>query len=81
MPKPTSMLKTGPAKHAVMAILPRPFLAIVMLAPKSPMEVPTARTVSPITELGILQMTPIKVNRSTKLSAISSSHVAAMTKP
>mmetsp|Transcript_12809 Transcript_12809/g.18256 ORF Transcript_12809/g.18256 Transcript_12809/m.18256 type:complete len:115 (+) Transcript_12809:403-747(+) len=64
-PSPSRMLKTGPAKHAVIAMLARPFLAMVMLAERSPMEFPQASMVSPMMEFGILKTTPRKVRTRT----------------
>jgi len=47
MPKPTSKLKSYPAKHPVTAITPYPFLERAEFANKSPKEFPQARNVSP----------------------------------
>mmetsp|Transcript_7529 Transcript_7529/g.26293 ORF Transcript_7529/g.26293 Transcript_7529/m.26293 type:complete len:295 (+) Transcript_7529:754-1638(+) len=80
-PRPTSMLKTGPAKHAVMAMLPRPFLAMATFVEKSPTELPHARTVMPRTGSGIRARTPKNSSVETNSSAKTSIHVAATTKP
>ena len=64
-----------------MAILANPFRAMVMLALKSPMELPHANIVNPMTGPGIRNNIPIKFNNDTNASAIVSIHVAAMTKP
>lgn len=80
-PSPIRILNTGPAKHAVIAILASPFLAIVIFADKSPIELPHAKIVIPIIEPGIRQMTPSKVRSLTSKSAMVSIHVAAMIKP
>ena len=47
------MLNTGPAKHAVIAMFASPFRAMVTLADQSAIELPQARTVMPIMELGL----------------------------
>lgn len=65
-PKPTRMLKMGPAKQAVMAMLAKPFLAMVMLALKSAMELPQAKIVNPIMDPGIFKIIPTKLRTSTK---------------
>ena len=80
-PRPTRMLKMGPAKQAVMAMLAKPFLAMAMLALKSAMEFPQAKMVSPIMDPGIFKTMPTKLRTSTKWSAIKSTQVAAMTNP
>lgn len=80
-PSPINILKTGPAKHAVMAMLANPLRAMVMLADKSPIELPHAKTVSPIIVPGICKTTPVKSKTATKWFATKSIHVAAIAKP
>lgn len=80
-PSPTKILNTGPAKHAVIAIFANPFFAMVMLALKSPIELPHANTVKPITGPGMYNTIPIKFNKLTNESAIVSIHVAAIMNP
>ena len=79
--KPMQKLNIGPAKQAVVAIVERPFLDSVTFATRSWMEFPKARTVRPSTVDGILSETPNRPKRSTSLSAMESSHVAAIAKP
>jgi hypothetical protein len=62
---PTSILKIGPAKQAVIAMFAKPLRAIVMSAVKSDMLFPHARIVKPMMELGILQTTPTNSNKLT----------------
>ena len=71
-PSPIRRLNTGPAKQAVIAILARPFLAMVTLADRSAMELPQARIVKPITAEGIWQTMPRKLSRLTSLFATAS---------
>ena len=71
----------GPAKHAVIAMFDKPFFAIVTFVAKSPTELPQARTVRPIIELGIRQTIPRNVRTLTRLFAITSIHNAARTSP
>ena len=80
-PSPIRMLKTGPAKHAVIAILANPFLAMVTFAERSAIELPQASTVSPRILFGIRRVTPRNSRRATSLSAIASIQVAAITNP
>eukprot|EP00521_Asterionellopsis_glacialis_P019601 CAMPEP_0195320356 /NCGR_PEP_ID=MMETSP0708-20121125/6021_1 /TAXON_ID=33640 /ORGANISM="Asterionellopsis glacialis, Strain CCMP134" /LENGTH=75 /DNA_ID=CAMNT_0040386683 /DNA_START=221 /DNA_END=448 /DNA_ORIENTATION=- len=75
------MLKTGPAKHAVMAMSLNPFRAMVKFAERSPIEFPTASTVAPINVAGMPQSTPVNVNTSTRISAMRSIQVAAIMNP
>ena len=79
-PNPIKMLKTGPAKQAVIAIFASPFFAMVAFAARSAIELPQARIVRPIIGEGMWQTTPRKFNRLTKRSAMASIQVAAMTK-
>ena len=51
-------LKIGPAKQAVMAMLLRPFRAIVVLVERSPTEFPHASTVRPSTSCEIPERVP-----------------------
>jgi len=46
-PRPSNKLKTGPATHPVMAISPKPFFDIAILAKASPIEFPHESTVRP----------------------------------
>ena len=80
-PKPTRILKTGPANDAVIAMVDRSLRATVMLAIKSCDEFPQAKNVRPIMVLGIRQIMPNIVKRLTILSATRSSHVAETTNP
>ncbi|VEU41798.1 unnamed protein product [Pseudo-nitzschia multistriata] len=80
-PSPSKILKTGPAKQAVIAMFASPFRAIVIFALRSPTEFPQARMVRPIMAPGMCKMMPMKFSRATKRSAMKSIHVAAITKP
>lgn len=51
-PRPTRMLKMGPAMQPVIAISPKPFLVIATSALMSPRQFPQASNVSPSTDLG-----------------------------
>lgn len=81
MPIPIKMLKTGPAKQAVIAMLLKFLRAIATLLLKSATELPHARMVKPIIGPGILSTIPIKSSIATRLSAIKSIHVAPIKKP
>ena len=74
-------LNIGPAKQAVVAIVDNPFFDKVTLATRSCTELPKASTVRPSTVDGIPSSTPNKSSNSTSLSAMESSHVAAIAKP
>ncbi len=78
---PISILKTGPAKHAVTAMLVNPFLAMVTLADKSLIEFPNANIVTPMIVFGIRKRTPRNDKSCMRHSAMESIHVAATMKP
>jgi hypothetical protein len=80
-PSPTHKLNIGPAKDAVVAMVDNPFLDRVKLATRSCIEFLKARTVRPRTVKGILSRMPKSSKISTSLSAMASSHVAAIAKP
>lgn len=67
----THLLKTGPPKHADMAILGKPFLAIDKLDRKSPILLPHAPIVRPIINLLRLNMTRTASNILTTSLAIA----------
>ena len=64
--------------QAVIAILFNPFFDKETLATRSCREFPKARTVTPMIVLGMYNEMPKRSRISTSLSAIASSHVAAM---
>mmetsp|Transcript_21278 Transcript_21278/g.38519 ORF Transcript_21278/g.38519 Transcript_21278/m.38519 type:complete len:81 (-) Transcript_21278:7-249(-) len=70
----------GPARQAVVAMVDNPFLDKETLATRSCNEFPNARTVRPITVAGIRSRIPNNPKSWTSLSAMESSHVAAMAK-
>ena len=67
----THLLKTGPPKHAEMAILGKPFLAIDKLDRKSPILLPHAPIVRPIINLLRLNITRTASNILTTSLAIA----------
>ena len=67
--------------RTVIAMLARPFRAIVTFADKSAMLLPHARTVKPIILLGMRRTIPKKSNRSTNLSARESMIVCCCEMP
>mmetsp|Transcript_12542 Transcript_12542/g.23602 ORF Transcript_12542/g.23602 Transcript_12542/m.23602 type:complete len:203 (-) Transcript_12542:1364-1972(-) len=74
------MLKTGPAKEAVMDTFPNPLFAIAMLLLKSPIELPHAITVRPKILSSIPVMLPMKEIKLTSSVAKKLIHRAANTK-
>ena len=80
-PTPNSILNEGPAKLAVVAISGIPFLAMATFADKSPSELPHASTVTPRMGAGILHIVPRNCSSPTRLSPMTSIHVAAIKKP
>jgi hypothetical protein len=69
-PSPNIKLNTGPATHPVMAISPKPFLEIEMLAKASPTEFPQESTVNPRIAVLIPVSIPNKTSKSTIMFAI-----------
>ena len=80
-PTPTSRLKAGPAKTAVVAMLGSPFFARARFADKSPIELPIASTVIPRIPGGIRRNVPKNCNKSTRALPILSIQVAAIKNP
>mmetsp|Transcript_22721 Transcript_22721/g.40486 ORF Transcript_22721/g.40486 Transcript_22721/m.40486 type:complete len:201 (-) Transcript_22721:1899-2501(-) len=80
-PQPTSRLNSGPAKHAVSAMLLSPLLAMAMLVERSPMELPHASTVRPSTALLTPDRRPKNCNIATNSCATKAIQVAATIKP
>jgi len=80
-PRPKSTLNTGPAREAVTAISPKPFFVIATLAFMSPRQLPTAKRVSPSSDLGILKMRPIIQRRSTTKLDVNAIQLIDMANP
>mmetsp|Transcript_9858 Transcript_9858/g.24589 ORF Transcript_9858/g.24589 Transcript_9858/m.24589 type:complete len:205 (-) Transcript_9858:188-802(-) len=74
------MLKTGPAKEAVIETLPSPRLAMARLLLKSPTELPHAMTVIPKMLSSMPVMDPTKATTQTSSVAMKLIHSAARTK-
>lgn len=81
MPKPISMLNSGPAKHAVIAMLLSPRRAMATSVTRSPIELPHASTVSPSTLGSMPHATPKNSSSATNSLAIRSIQNTATTKP
>jgi hypothetical protein len=73
-PRPISKLNKGPAKQPVIAISTKPFFAIDMLAIKSPVELPHARTVKPRRLELIPDITPNRFSKSINRLAVNQIH-------
>lgn len=81
IPRPNSMLNTGPAKQPVTAISPNPFFVIATFAFISPRQFPTASRVSPSSDFGIPRIKPMIHRRSTTKSEVNAIHTMDITKP
>lgn len=70
LPRPTSMLNIGPAKHPAIAIAGWPALATATSATRSPTEFPHASTVRPRSAGGSLRRVPIASRQFTSSPAV-----------